>query len=323
MTSHIQLVEDGHLIGLDGRPWSAAAINEWAGPPCELHRHMQRGEVAHRFNPHPLVFLRYRAQGRSRIVSGSRRFDVDVAPAQVDIFPAGFRMDHGWWDCTPGDLVTVELNPTALEALSPYAERPLALRAMLSGCDETLAQLLHCVRIEIESGCPSGKLFADGLAIAIMSRLRAMHDDPEPGTHDDALDIVLRRRIVDYITANVGADLRIASLARIAGLTSSQFVRAFRRAFGTTPHRYVVERRLERARALLATKQSLATIAYTLGFSSQGHFTQAFRRRYGDTPGRSRHLLVRNEGERVSFISTEIEVQIRTPVEKADREPAP
>lgn len=227
------------------------------------------------------------ARGRSRIVSGRQVYDVAVAPGQVDLFPAEFPMDHGWWDCTPGDLVTIGLHPRVLGALAPR-ERPVALRPTLSGVDETLARLIHSARSEIESGCPSGKLFADGLSMAIIARLRAMQGDVDGGGCVETLHASLQRRLVDHIDAYLGADLRIASLATLVDLPPSRFVRAFRRSFAMTPHRYVMEKRLERAKTLLATGQSLAEIAYAIGFSSQGHFTQAYRRRFGETPGRSR-----------------------------------
>jgi AraC family transcriptional regulator len=105
----------------------------------------------------------------------------------------------------------------------------------------------------------------------------------------ERLPDVLRRRLVDYIESHLGADLRIASLASVCGLSGPHFNRVFRHTFCMTPHRYVTQRRLAAARSMLATGQSLATIAYAVGFSSQGHFTQAYRRRYGETPGRSRH----------------------------------
>lgn len=288
MASHIQLVENGRLIGLDGKPWAAAPVNAWAGFPCEVHRHMRRGEVADRHNPHPLVFVRYDACGRSRIVSGARVYELEIAPRQVDVFAAGFRMDHGTWDCTPGALVSIALRGGVLAGND---DAP-SLRTTLCGHDETLARVVDCIRREIEAGCPSGSLFAEGLSLALVARLQAVHAEatsPGASTPVDRLADPIRRRLVDHIEAHLGADLRIAALAGVAGLPTVRFVRDFRLTFGTTPHRYVMQRRLERARAMLKTTASpLAEIAYALGFSSQAHFTASFRRRFGVTPGRIR-----------------------------------
>ncbi len=79
--------------------------------------------------------------------------------------------------------------------------------------------------------------------------------------------------------------LRVADLARAAGLSRAHFSREFRRAFGESPHAYLLTRRLERAAALLrTTDRSVADICFTIGLQSVGSFTTSFRRSYGLTP---------------------------------------
>ena len=79
--------------------------------------------------------------------------------------------------------------------------------------------------------------------------------------------------------------LTIASLARAAGLSPAHFSREFRRAFGESPHQYLLTRRLERAAALLRTTDRPVTeICFAVGWSSVGSFTTSFRRVYGTTP---------------------------------------
>jgi len=92
--------------------------------------------------------------------------------------------------------------------------------------------------------------------------------------------------VIDYIREHLGDDLRLDVLADVAGMSRFQFLRAFKAATGTTPHRYVVDRRLERAAALLRDRSglSIADIAHRTGFCNQSHLTTAFRRKYGLTP---------------------------------------
>ena len=79
--------------------------------------------------------------------------------------------------------------------------------------------------------------------------------------------------------------LDVAALARAARLSPAHFSREFRRAFGETPHQYLLTRRLERAAALLrSTDRSVADICFTVGLSSVGSFTTSFGRTYGMTP---------------------------------------
>ena len=79
--------------------------------------------------------------------------------------------------------------------------------------------------------------------------------------------------------------LDVAELARAARLSPAHFSREFTRAFGETPHRYLLTRRLERAAALLrTTDRSVADICMTVGLRSVGSFTTTFGRVYGLSP---------------------------------------
>jgi len=79
--------------------------------------------------------------------------------------------------------------------------------------------------------------------------------------------------------------LDVDDLAAAAGLSRAHFSREFRRAFGETPHAYLLTRRLERAAALLRnTDHSVAEICLSVGLSSLGSFTTSFTRTYGMSP---------------------------------------
>jgi len=79
--------------------------------------------------------------------------------------------------------------------------------------------------------------------------------------------------------------ITIAELAREAGVSRFQLVRGFAKMTGLTPHAYLVQRRLEGARAKISVGYSLASIAVSCGFADQPHFTRNFVARYGITPG--------------------------------------
>src|SRR3954467_2916330 len=79
--------------------------------------------------------------------------------------------------------------------------------------------------------------------------------------------------------------LTVEDMAHAAGLSRAHFSREFRRAFGETPHAYLLTRRLERAAALLrTTDRSVADICFSVGLSSVGSFTSSFTRTYGMSP---------------------------------------
>ena len=92
-------------------------------------------------------------------------------------------------------------------------------------------------------------------------------------------------RAKDLIDARYLDSLDVPALAQAARLSSAHFSREFRRAFGETPHQYLLTRRLERAAALLrSTDRSVADICFTVGLRSVGSFTTSFGRTYGCSP---------------------------------------
>ena len=81
----------------------------------------------------------------------------------------------------------------------------------------------------------------------------------------------------------------IAELAREVGISPFHFIRQFEALFGTTPHQYRIQARLDWARALLATgRYSVTQVCMEVGFSSLGSFSTLFTRRMGETPSRYR-----------------------------------
>jgi AraC-like DNA-binding protein len=94
------------------------------------------------------------------------------------------------------------------------------------------------------------------------------------------------KRIEEYVDANLGSSLDIDKLSSLVRMSSSHFIRSFQKAVGVTPHRYVVQSRVAKARELLATTDlPLIEIALATGFSDQSHFTRRFQESTGVPPG--------------------------------------
>ena len=92
--------------------------------------------------------------------------------------------------------------------------------------------------------------------------------------------------VEDAIEASVTEPPTVANLAALAGVHASHLLRTFRRHHGCTVATYARRRRIERARAEIATStRPLAVIALEAGFSDQSHFTRVFRQAFGETPG--------------------------------------
>ncbi len=116
------------------------------------------------------------------------------------------------------------------------------------------------------------------LLLAGLTKTGAALDDPQPVS----VSIGRARSLIDDDPSSA---VTLAGLARECGLSKFQIVRGFVRATGLTPHAYLVQRRSEFARRLIARGVPLAEVAAGSGFSDQSHMTRVFVRRYGFSPG--------------------------------------
>lgn len=102
-------------------------------------------------------------------------------------------------------------------------------------------------------------------------------------------DILLLRRLLrakDRMDAGSHEDWPVERLAEVSGVSSAHFARSFRDAFGVPPHRYLLTRRIERAKALLRDSDlSITDIAFQTGWNSLGTFCRTFRDITGGNPG--------------------------------------
>jgi AraC family transcriptional regulator len=99
------------------------------------------------------------------------------------------------------------------------------------------------------------------------------------------------RRAKDYLDANLDGDVSVTMLAEACGLSSTHFSRAFHRTTGTSPHQWLLRRRIDKARRLLRDPDApLADVALNCGFANQSHFTRVFTRLIGVSPGQWRRM---------------------------------
>ena len=134
-------------------------------------------------------------------------------------------------------------------------------------------------------------LFGDSLVTAMIGRLSQLKA-VKPSS-DRRLGLTRRQlsRVTEFMRDNVDQPIRLSDLATLAGLSSSQFGRAFRVSTGTTPHKWFLDARIECAKAMLADpRRNLVDIALETGFSEQSHFSRAFRTATGATPKTWRRL---------------------------------
>ncbi len=144
----------------------------------------------------------------------------------------------------------------------------------------------------MEGGGLLGDLYADSLATMLAVSLLRNHSSLGRGAArrterepSGGLTRATLRRVTDYVEENLSGELTLAELSGVAHMSPFHFSRVFKLSTGLSPHRYVVRRRVEQAKRLLAdSKLPLHEVARAAGFADQSHLARHFRLRVGTTP---------------------------------------
>ena len=158
--------------------------------------------------------------------------------------------------------------------------------------DLVIERLAQSLLMAEEAGAALGDLYAESIAIAIVTRLLGLQTNARmrPARREVAALPKWRiKRVTEYIDAHLGGPVTLEELAEATGLTRMHFAAQFRTATGYRPHEYLLRKRIERACDLLGTSDAaLVDIALSVGFQTQAHFTTVFKRFMGETPHRWR-----------------------------------
>ena len=208
--------------------------------------------------------------------------DVDIIPAGV---PSRWELkekDTALLFSVPTSLLRdvatqSGLNPDRIEIINRFQMR-----------DPRIEHIGWALKAEMEAGYPNGPLYTDSLAAALAVHLLNRHSSASRVQSEAAGGLSGRRlkQVLSFIEDNLGEDLSLTNIAGIAGLSISHCKSAFRESVGQPVHRYVIQRRVERARELLDQgERSISQVALETGFAHQSHLAYHMRRLLGMSPG--------------------------------------
>jgi AraC family transcriptional regulator len=243
---------------------------------------------------HPTHVLHLITEGpaRSTAIVDGRRFSDPLTPGRVMLVPRGTRDRTVFHD--PVTITSLSLHPQLLSRAVAETGLDVELIFQWSLADRQIVSVLRALQADLEDGSPAGRLYGESLGAALAVYLarryaaRPMQKQPVRG----GLPTYQLRRVLDYISAHLEHDVSLADLARVAELSPNYFAELFRQRLGTPPHRYVLERRIERAKTLLRNRTlTVMDVALLTGFKDQGHFGRAFRQVVGMPPSTYRRGL--------------------------------
>jgi AraC family transcriptional regulator len=257
--------------------WSGFGA-ELAAVAAGVHRVPAMSE--HRVGMHvgPPVTAHCRCDGR--------RLSRIQAQGDVDVIPAG--LDGQWSDDADCTILRISFTDEfAQRTLAQLGRRGTNARITprFQWRDARFQHLAWALRAELEAADASDALYAESLCVAMIVRLANADDAFASKSARAALARGTAMRVIDYIDAHLDTRLTLAGLAGIAGLSVPHFKVLFRQTFDAPVHRYVVERRIERATTLLSQgRLPISQIALACGFAHASHLAHWMKRTLGVTP---------------------------------------
>jgi AraC family transcriptional regulator len=211
-------------------------------------------------------------------------------PGDIGIIPAG--MDGCWEDDEACQILRLRVRPSLLEEVAEQLGRNAATIELVPRFhlrDTRIEAIGWAIKADLEDDHPSDPLYIDLLTHALAVRLIEIAADrslyPE-NSSAPRMSTRQLRMLIEFIETNLDQKLHLADLASVAGVSTTRLKTLFRNSTGTPVHRYVVGRRIEYARALLATTTMPANqVALAAGFAHQSHMASTMRRILGHSPG--------------------------------------
>jgi AraC family transcriptional regulator len=238
-----------------------------------------------------LVALSLSATTKLTVRVSDQEFSEPLQRGDAVIIPAGAASE---WRCSGGDadydMLHIYLHAGLLAKASAdtdfdVSQADIALEFRVR--DPHIFHIGLSLLQELDHSRLGSKAYVDLLAAQLamhLLRRRSLNDD-SARSYRGGIPRYKLRRVMDYISDNLDAELKIPEIAQQVHMSPSHFTRQFKLATGLAPHQYIMQKRIEAAKKMLSeTEIPIAQIALEIGFQSQSRFTTLFRQLTGTTP---------------------------------------
>jgi AraC family transcriptional regulator len=290
----VLITPDERLGVLPAAPVATSSSLGWSALRAERFRDTPDFDLDLPGQTHHLISLYLRPPERMGLWCEGLEWEATPPPGSILILPAGHARRAFWRGST--DSIHVHLDPQLIARVAAEAcdldPKRVGLPAVGALVHPQIRAALLAIDAELATGAAGGRLLAESLGNVLAVHLirQFVADDggrrrPRGGLPERKL-----RAALEYIEDHLDSELTLDDIAAVAHLSPYHFARMFKTSTGLPPHRYVITRRIERAKRLLRDggDLSLAQVAARSGFWDQGHFTRHFKRLVGVTPKRFR-----------------------------------
>jgi AraC family transcriptional regulator len=222
-------------------------------------------------------------------IEGKRTQRVWMAQGGMTVTPAG-QSRHWCWNHST-DVLHLQVHPQLISQVAITSEMDINQIELVNRFgiyDPQMEWIGKSLLAEMQSNGLAGRLYTESLINLLIIHLLRQHSAFGRSLKTDTRQFSPSRlkRVLEYIHDNLEQNLTLVDLATIAHLSPSRFTRVFRQETGLSPHQYLIQARIERAKHLLRSRGevSIGRIAHQVGFADHSHFTRHFKRIVGVTP---------------------------------------
>jgi len=263
----------------------------WGNIHFEHHRQPKFETPEHQGNWHVIAYCP--SQDPSFHIAGERWLDgkrkrEERHTGNIAIVPAGIAQRCNW--NTLAQFTIVALDPTLLQQVGQDWVNPDRIELIphfMTEQDALMQGIVSALKAEVESTKIGGQLLIDSLKTSLAIHLLRNYCTIQPklGSYSDGLSQSTLQNVTAYIHEHLHQDLKLIEIAGIAQISPYHFLRLFKQQMGVTPHQYILQQRLEKAkRLLLHSDLSIAEVVSITGFCDQSHLTRYCKRTLGVTP---------------------------------------
>src|SRR5215468_2940402 len=237
---------------LHARPALSSAAIQWEGLAVEDY-HLPACVVAQHEHVHDFLHVVLSGTVRYEVLTAGKCLRYTAQPGTTVVLPRG-TVDELRWS-GPTHRIAVALHPSLL--LSAIDETiglsDIELTEHWNVTDRHITSVLVALTTDLDAGSPAGRLYgeslANALAVYLLSRYAVQRRFPV--MPKGGLPGCRLRRVLDYVGDNLAEDISLSDLAQLAGMSPHHFAELFKRSMGSTPHRYLLQQRIERAKIAL------------------------------------------------------------------------
>ncbi|SJM29703.1 putative Transcriptional regulator, AraC family [Mesorhizobium delmotii] len=279
--------------------WSS--VGNYKGP-LVLRRRVEPARVDSWFipgTPDPWIVLMTGGKRTVEVRDGKRWRKAISGPGQVGVTSPSTTTEIRWRSESSAPVETIHLHIDSVFFRRVTAEcgrgdpNAIEITNALSESDPLIERLLSTLVPQLRGPDPSGHMFADAAAEMIAIHLLQRYSTRSVIVRNaETISRKKLRQVEDFVDANLGENVTLDEMARVACMSVFHFARSFKQSTGETPHAFVRLRKLEHAKRMLAeTDWDVRRVARAVGYTNASHFAAVFREKSGVTPAAYRQSI--------------------------------